>query len=355
MRGLLPRLESWWRRSRPFALATLVDAVGSTPLPAGTAMAVDGEGEMLGAISGGCVDADVASIAEEVLRDGRPVLRRYGPAGSGGGLFDVGLTCGGTVTVWVEPVHGGSASWLPALAAAVREGRPVALATRLDGATPGHLVVLPDGGGQGSVGDLDDSATTAARRLLPAGGTRLLRVTGPAGDAPGVFVAAHASPPLLAIVSWTPVARPLARIGGELGYRPMVLERRPAFAAQARDADVEVMAGPPEKALRTLRTEGTLDGRSAVVVVLTHDAHVDVPVLLEARAAGAGYLGAMGSAATHRDRSRRLRAAGCGEPALAAVHSPIGLALGGRTPAEVATAIAAELVAVRNGRSMRTG
>jgi xanthine dehydrogenase accessory factor len=348
MRDLLPRLERWWRESRPFALATLVDAAGSTPLPVGTAMAVDGEGEVLGAISGGCVDADVAATAEDVLLDGRPVLRRYGPAGSGGNPFDVGLTCGGSVTVWVEPASADGAPWLPALAAAVREGRPVALATRLDGAVCAHLVVLPDGGGEGSVGDLDDSAVAAARRLLPEGGTRLLRAAGPAGDAPGVFVAAHASPPLLAIVSWTPVARPLARIGGELGYRPVVLEHRPVFAAQARDAGVKVVPGPPEKALRTLRAEGALDGRSAVVV-LTHDARVDVPVLLEAVAAEAGYLGAMGSAATHRDRSRRLREAGLGEAALAAVHSPIGLALGGRTPAEVATAIAAELVAVRTG------
>lgn len=344
MRELLPRLERWRRESRPFALATLVDATGSTPLPVGTAMAVDGRGEVLGAISGGCVDADVAATAEEVLRDGRPVLRRYGPAGSGSGPFDIGLTCGGSVTVWIEPASADGAPWLPALAAAVREGRSVALATRLDGEAPSHLVVLPHGGcGVGSVGDLDNSAVAEARRLLSVGGTGLVRAAEAEG---GVFVAAYPSPPLLAIVSWTPVARPLARIGAELGYRPVALEHRPAFAAQAREAGVEVVPGPPGKALRTLRAEGAVDGRSAVVV-LTHDPRVDVPVLWEAVAAGAGYLGAMGSAATHLDRSRRLREAGFEEAALAAVHSPIGLALGGRTPAEVATAIAAELVAVR--------
>jgi xanthine dehydrogenase accessory factor len=344
MRDILPQLAGWWAESRPFALATLVDAAGSTPFPVGTAMAVDGAGAALGAISGGCVDADVAATAQEVLRDGRPVLRRYGPAGPASGPFDVGLTCGGTVTVWIEPVPPDSAWWLPVLAAAVEAGRPAAHAIRLRGSGSRHLVVLPDGGREGSLGagEVDRDAEAAARSLLPEGGTAVLG----SGPQPDVFVAAHASPPRLAIVTWTPVAGPLARIGGELGYRPIVLEHRPVFAAQARDAGVEVLPGLPQIGLRTLRGEGALDGRSAVVV-LTHDARVDVPALLEAVEAGVGYLGAIGSAATVRDRDGRLRDAGLGEAGRAAIHSPIGLPLGGRTPAEVATAIAAQLVAVR--------
>ncbi|MFD7282062.1 XdhC family protein [Streptomyces sp. NPDC059862] len=344
MRDILPQLARWWRESRPFALATLVDAAGSTPFPVGTAMAVDGEGTVLGAISGGCVDADVAATAQEVLRDGRPVLRRYGPAGPDSGPFDVGLTCGGTVTVWTEPVPADGARWLPVLAEAVRAGRPVAHAVRLYDTGSSHLVVLPDGGREGSLGtgEADRDAEATARLLLPEGGTAVIST----GPHPDVFVAAHRSPPLLTIVTWTPVAGPLARIGAELGYRPVVLEHRPAFAAQARDAGVEVLPGLPQTGLRTLRGEGTLDRRSAVVV-LTHDARIDVPALLEAAEAGVGYLGATGSAATVRDRSGRLRAAGLDEAGCSAIHSPIGLPLGGRAPAEVATAIAAQLVAVR--------
>jgi xanthine dehydrogenase accessory factor len=362
MRELLPHLEEWRRRSLPFALATLVEAVGSAPLPVGTAMAVDGRGTVLGAISGGCVDADVAATAEDVLREGRAVLRRYGPADTADSAdsgLGVGLTCGGTLSVWVEPVTADHNHWLPAVAAAVRRGQPVTLATRLDRDRPGHLVLLPGGRWAGSIGgDRQDSrAEAAARLLLPEGGSVLLPAEpyASAGDADGeadarfgVFVAAHAPPPLLLLVSWTPVADHLARMGAQLGYRAVVLEHRPAFGAQAEAAGAEVIPGLPQTTLSSLRREAVLDGRSAVVV-LTHDARVDVPALLEAASAGVGYLGAMGSAATHRDRYERLRAAGMDAAVLAGIHSPIGLPLGGRAPAEIATAIAAQLVMARNG------
>jgi xanthine dehydrogenase accessory factor len=363
MRELLPDLEEWWLRSRPFALATLVEAVGSAPLPVGTAMAADERGAVLGAISGGCVDADVAATAEHVLREGRPELRRYGPADTAddvsGDVSGIGLTCGGTLSVWVEPVVPHRGHWLPAVAVAVRRGRPVTLATRLDPARPGHLVLLPDGSRTGSIGgdQQDGRARAAARLLLPEGGSVLLPAGSyaPPGDANedpdarfGVFVTTHAPPPLLLLVSWTPVADHLARMGAQLGYRVVVLEHRPAFGAQAEAAGAEVVPGLPQTTLGSLRREALLDVRSAVVV-LTHDARVDVPALLEATSAGVGYVGAMGSAATHRDRHKRLRAAGMDAADLARINSPIGLPLGGRAPAEIATAIAAQLVLARNG------
>ena len=337
-----------------FALATVVGTWSSAPRPAGAAMVVSASGEPTGSVSGGCVEAAVYELAQEVMSSGEPVLQRYGV--SDDDAFAVGLTCGGVIDVFVEPVDAASYAQLPAVLASVRAHEPVAVATVVDG--PGnvgaHLVVWaaldrPAEGGLGSR-RLDDAVADDVRGMLDHGTTGLLRI-GPDGerrqDELAVFVQSFAPPPRMLVFGAIDFAAAVSRVGKFLGYRVTVCDARPVFATARRfpDAD-EVVVEWPHRYLQST----PVDGRT-VICVLTHDPKFDVPLLEAALETDAAYIGAMGSRRTHDDRLARLREEGVTEEALARLASPIGLDIGARTPEETAVSIAAEIVAHRWGGS----
>ncbi|MGF1661327.1 MAG: XdhC family protein [Kineosporiaceae bacterium] len=241
------------------------------------------------------------------------------------------------------------------LAAAVRAGFPVVVATVLDGGTAGaKLLVAPGSEPLGTLGDpaLDEVVARDALGELAAGTSRVRRY-GPRGQAGrtdvGVFVESFAPPPRMVIFGAIDFAAALARVAKVLGYRVTVCDARGMFATPARFpvAD-EVVVGWPQ---RYLADAGTGLGPRDVVCVLTHDPKFDVPAIVAALATGVGYLGVMGSRRTHADRVVRLRAAGVDDAGMARLHAPIGLDIGARTPEETAVSICAEIIAVRSGRT----
>ncbi|HEY2427317.1 MAG TPA: XdhC/CoxI family protein [Acidimicrobiales bacterium] len=243
-----------------------------------------------------------------------------------------------------------------ALRDAVKAGRPVALATVIEGppATLGAKLLvgpgLPPAGGLGD-DDLDRVVARDSLGELEAGrsGTRHY---GPRGEARqqdlSVFIESFAPPPHLVIFGAVDFTAALLRVAKFLGYRVTVCDARAVFATRQRFplAD-EVVVDWPNRYLEKVGPE--LGARDAVCV-LTHDAKFDVPALVSALATGAGYIGAMGSRRTHAARVERLRAAGVSDGDLARVMSPIGLDLGARTPEETAISICAEIIALRTGR-----
>jgi xanthine dehydrogenase accessory factor len=237
------------------------------------------------------------------------------------------------------------------LAAALRSDTPVALVTRLDGAQAGaKLLVFADE----TVGDLGtpglNFAGAGEARALLAVGENALRSFGENGEPVGVevrvFIAAYAPKPVMYIFGAIDFSRAMARIGKYLGYRVTVVDARPVFATKARipDADEIVVSWPDEFLERA-----PVDARTALII-LTHDVKFDIPLLQVALRTEAGYIGAMGSRRTHANRVDALRAAGVGENDLARISAPIGLDIGARTPEETAISIAAEIVALREGR-----
>jgi xanthine dehydrogenase accessory factor len=265
--------------------------------------------------------------------------------------FAVGLTCGGTIEVFVEPVSAATWPELADLAAAIDAGELVAVATivRGDGPVGRHLVVSPTGV-TGSLGDdyLDHVVADVARGLLESGVTRTVQV-GSEGrrkaEELDVFVASHAPPPRLIVFGAIDFAAALVRVGKLLGFQVVVCDAREVFATERRfpEAD-EVVVDWPHRWLATQQ----IDARTAICV-LTHDPKFDVPALEVALRTAAGYVGALGSRRTHVDRLERLREAGLTEAELDRLHSPIGLDLGARTPEETAISIAAEIVQNRWG------
>jgi xanthine dehydrogenase accessory factor len=359
VRDVLAELISIWRAGGTAGLATVVRTVRSAPRPPGATMLVAPDGTVTGSVSGGCVEAAVYELATEVVQTGRPQLQRYGISGfSSEDPFAVGLTCGGQIDVFVEPISRGTFPQLQAVADGIAAHRPTAVATVIAHPDPdrlGRRLVITAESVRGSLGSARSDAAVSddARGLLAAGRTAVLTY-GPDGQRQGigmeVFVASHAPPPRMLIFGAIDFAAALARQGDFLGYRVTVCDARPVFATPARfpTAD-EVVVDWPHRYLAAQAEQGGIDAQT-VICVLTHDPKFDVPLLqLALRLPQVGYVGAMGSRQTHRDRLNRLRAAGLTEAELARLASPIGLDLGARTPEETAVSIAAEIIARRWG------
>ena len=380
MREVLDDLMKRYDAGEEIGLATVVATFQSAPRPPGASMLVTHGGEAVGSVSGGCVEGAVYDLAQSVMASGDPVLERYGV--SDDDAFAVGLTCGGILDVFVEPVSRTTFPELADVAADVRAGRPVALATVVEHPDPTllgtRLVVRFDGAGA-VVPDENhgsEAATHAFRQGLPsagwsdrmvdavtddvlgllASGTSAPLTYGPDGERRGegmrVFAWAFAPKPRMLVFGAIDFAAAVARVGGFLGYEVTVCDARPVFATATRfpEAD-EVVVDWPHRYLAAEQEAGRIDGRT-VIAVLTHDPKFDVPLLEVAlRLPEVAYIGAMGSRRTHDDRLARLREAGLTEAEIERLHSPIGLDLGARTPEETAVSIAAEIIAGRWGGS----
>ena len=384
MRDILNKVTKWWEAGETFGLATVVSTYRSAPRDPGAALAVSPDGEVTGSVSGGCVEGAVYELSMDVSQTGNPVLQTYGV--SDDDAFAVGLTCGGILDIFVEPVDQARFPELGDIAAAVERGEPVAVATVIGG--PGQVGArrviwgraAPDqintdqantgqtntgqtgsdgsddgwhAGASGTLGSgarLDAAVDDDVRGMLAQGVTGIRRYGAHGerrGDELSVFVNAFAPPPRMLVFGAIDFAAAVARVGKFLGYHVTVCDARQVFATKSRfpDAD-EVIVEWPHRFLA-----GTSIDSRTVICVLTHDPKFDVPLLEVALRTPAGYIGAMGSRRTHEDRIERLREVGLTEAELARLRSPIGLDLGARTPEETAVSIAAELIQLRWGGS----
>jgi xanthine dehydrogenase accessory factor len=330
VKDVLDTLERWTQEGLRVATATVVRTERSAPRDPGAVLAVSERGEVAGSVTGGCVEPAVYEEAQAVLAGGPPRLLEFGIADDE--AFEVGLPCGGTVHIFVDALD-------PALVApiadAVRNERPVALAMRVAGDRIGEKqLVYVDGGPDGAIAE-------QTRPLLARG------QTGFVDDE--LFVSSFAPRPQMYVFGAIDFASALCSIGRFLGYRVTVCDARAKFVTPERFPDVdELVVDWPDRFLAS----APVDERTAICV-LTHDSKFDVPILKQALATDAGYIGAMGSRRTTERRAERLREEGVGDEDLARIHAPIGLPIGSRSPEEVAVAIAAEIVSVFNAKVPR--
>ena len=354
MRELLPVIDRWRAEQKRVALATVVKLYGSAPVPLGSKMAISSAGEMTGSVSGGCVESAVAQEALAILESGRPRLLVYGIADEL--AQSVGLACGGTIEVFVEPLSAKSTEMAGTTAQglfeeAVRLGRLVALATVLTGLAIGAKIRIQAGGE--SSGTLEDGALTAAVQARAASCLAALqseRVTLESAAGPvEVFIDVQPPQPRLFIVGAVHIAAALVTYANVLGFRTVVLDARTAFATPERFAHAaELIARWPADALAAQNLD-----EGSCVVVLTHDEKIDNPALAVALRSPARYVGALGSRKTHAKRVAALRELGLGDAEIARIHAPIGLPIAARRPEEIALSIMAEIVAVVNGEGVR--
>jgi xanthine dehydrogenase accessory factor len=340
---------AWLAEGRRVVAATLVETLGSAPLEPGAEMLVDDTGRIEGSVTGGCVEGALVEEAQGVLAGAPPRVATYGISDQQ--AADVGLMCGGTVRVFVHEL--GRPDALEAARDAIGAGRPVALATLLDGPAAGARMAVGDDevvGGLGHTALLDDSVARDARGFLDEGRSTIRRYSAK-GETMGsdlrVAIQAFATPPRMVIFGAIDFSASLAELATKIGFRVTIVDARAAFAQGARfSAHAEVVVSWPGPYLE----RQALTERDAVLV-FTHDAKFDEPALVAALAGGAGYVGALGSRRTHADREDRLRAAGVAEEDLRRINSPCGLDIGARTPAETAIAVLGEVLALRAGRA----
>jgi len=358
MRDILDTLLEAWRSGETAGLVTVVRTFKSAPRDPGASMLVTPDGAATGSVSGGCVESAAYELANDAIGGAAPLLERYGV--SDDDAFAVGLSCGGVLDVFVEPVSRVTFPQFEAVAADIEAGRPVAVATIIEHTDPARvgrrLIVRPESA-EGSLGspEADQRVTDDVRGLLAGGITATLGF-GPEGERMGegmrIFVNSFEPAPRLIVFGAIDFASALARLGGFLGYFVTVCDARPVFATPARFPGVdELVVRWPDQYLTEQIEAGRIDERT-VICVLTHDPKFDVPILKAAlRGPRVSYIGAMGSRRTHSDRVQRLLKAGLTEEEIAIVHSPIGLDLGARTPEETAVSIAAQVIALRWGGS----
>ncbi|MFL0457530.1 XdhC family protein [Brachybacterium paraconglomeratum] len=362
----------------PCAVATIVSAQGSVPRPVGTSMLVGADGALHGSLSGGCVEGAVLEACREALETGRSSVRSFGFSEED--AFAVGLMCGGSLEVLIQPFApppSGAQSPL----GTVDDPAPAAYVTRLPHRSDAPRTVAPEGDdarrparpegedadGPRAVllaGDGAEEVRGALTALLPpemleAGSARvavMLREarTGtlrlPAGASTiDLFVEPRIRPAHLVVCGANAFGQALVEAARPLGLRITLCDHRPAFTDPTAFPGAEVVRAWPHRFLAAAAERGDLDARS-MVCVLTHDPKVDVPVLATALRLDIAYVGAMGSRRSDRDRRTALREAGVGEEALSRLRSPIGLDVGAGSPAEVAVAILAEILAVRAER-----
>ena len=353
MKELLPTLEAWRLEGEGIGRAVVVRTFGSAPRPEGAVLLRADDGRIAGSVSGGCVEGAAAEEIERARRDGHSRVIRYGISDEE--AWDVGLACGGTIDVLIEPS-------LPAAVEAGARDRSIAVATVLpadapppdfgasppgDGEPPQPpIVVAADGIVEGSLGSpaADAALVGAVREALLRGTSRTVEIEGRS-----VFVEAFPARPRLVVVGAVEVARSLVRFARELGYETIVIDGRASFATPERfppDQVDRLIVGWPDEVADEIGL-----GPDDAVAVLTHDVKFDEPAIVEALRRNCRYVGAVGSRKTQGDRRERLRAAGVGENELARLRGPVGLDLGGRAPAETALAIMAEVVANRYGGS----
>jgi xanthine dehydrogenase accessory factor len=311
VRELADSIERWRARGDRVALATVVATRRSAPRPVGSKLIVSERGELLGSVSGGCVESDVAVTAAEVIAEGTPRLLTYGIDDEQ--AWSVGLPCGGEIDVFVERFEGE----LPDSA------EPAVALTVLTGERAGEHRLVPG----------DEVEPGPSRVLELEGETVFAEVLGP--------------PPRLIVVGGIDTAEELCRSAKALGWRTAVADPRPGLVTRERlPSPDELVVAWPAEALEQLAP-----GADTAVVVLTHEERLDVPALVSALASEAFYVGAIGSRRTQGKRRERLLEAGVGEEELERLAGPAGLDLGGHSPAETALSILAEVLAVRAGRS----
>lgn len=310
----------------PVGRAVVTGTWGSAPRLAGATLLATADAQLAGSVSGGCVEGAVVEAIGEAIRSGVPRLLRFDVSHER--AWEVGLACGGSVEILVEP--------------AVRDD--VLAAAR----SPGGVVVPSIISGE-VLGAPDPSTRTAVREeaalALAAGASRVVTV----GER-RVFLEVFPQPRTLLLIGAGHLSELLVTLAKPLGYRTVVADPREPFLSPERfpGADLLLPMWPAEAF-----AEAGVDEATAVCV-LSHDPKFDEPALELALRSRAGYIGAIGSRKTQAERRAKLLAAGFTEAEVARIHGPIGLDLGGRQPAEIALAILAEITRERYGVSVRS-
>ena len=304
---VLRTAESWRKSGRRVALGTIVKTWGSAPRPVGAMVAIRDDGQVVGSVSGGCVEDDlIEKIRTRAVAAEKPQLVTYGVTNEEATRW--GLPCGGTLQLVMEPLteRSGVAELLQKIASQQLVKRRLEMDSGRATLEPGRW-----------------------QDVLEFDGRVLSTVHGPRWR--------------LVLIGAGQLTRYLAEMARMLDYHVVVIDPREEYAAGWDLPAVPINRSMPDDVVRSLE----LDGHSALVA-LTHDPKLDDLALMEALKSAAFYVGAIGSKKNNDARRERLREFDVSDDEIARLRGPVGLYIGSKTPPEIAVAILAEMTAVRH-------
>ncbi len=309
----MPELAlDWHLAGKGAVLATVVETWGSAPRRIGGQLVINKDGEMQGSVSGGCVEGAVVLEAIDALEAGTHKLLEYGVSDQD--AFSVGLACGGTIRILLEPVGTAlSQDMLQRLVDHRAARRSVAYWVNVN---------------------------TAERSLSIEGHAERFRMDKSGFEADGeTFVAIHNPPLRMVVVGAVHIAQALVPMARIAGFDPVIIDPRASFGSDERFPGETILEDWPDEALEQLG----VDARTALVL-LTHDPKLDDPALIYALKSDPFYIGALGSSRTHAKRVERMKELGFMDADIDRIHGPIGLNIGAATPSEIAVSIMAQVL-----------
>ena len=301
---------AWRRAGYPVTLVTVVQTWGSAPRPPGALLAVRGDGVVSGSVSGGCVEDDLIARIKSGERSNQPGMIAYGVSQDEAARF--GLPCGGTLRLVQEPLL--DTAWVEEVLRRTSSHRLVSRTLTL---ASGEVVLADAPRGAGLAFD----------------GLRLTAVFGPRWR--------------LLLIGAGQLSQAVVRMALMLDFEVLVCDPRDAYQDTAALAGVKRLPGMPDDVVRSIDPD-----IHTAIVALTHDPKLDDMALLEALTSDAFYVGALGSTRNQAVRKQRLAEHFELTPdELNRLHGPVGLRIGAKTPAEIALAVMAQIVEVKNARS----
>ena len=309
---ILPTALVWKERGDSVAIATVMQTWGSSPRPVGSQMIINNKGEIYGSVSGGCVEGAIIEEAVDCLNTGKSLSLNYNVTDED--AFAAKLTCGGSIKILIQSIDSCfSNDALRTLVSKIINNEAVGYI--IDNNIVQNKIILSDN---------DFSVELLSKQ---------------SGFIDEKFIVVYPLPLKMLIIGGVHIAQFLSEFASLSGFAVSVIDPRPAFAAESRFPNIEILNLWPDEALKLAK----LNDRTAVIT-LSHDPKIDDLALLSALNSSCFYIGCLGSNKTHQKRLERLKNKGCSKALLKRLHGPIGLPINAETNAEIAVSIMGEII-----------
>ena len=305
---ILTPTSFWLKEKRRIALATVISTWGSSPRPVGGQMAIDENGEIIGSVSGGCIEGAVISEGIDSIKDGKSRIKDYGI--SNDMAWEVGLACGGELKVLIQPLNLED-EIVYSIVDSIKKRKIVKL--KIDCSNGDRII---DNTINNQISHFDKLNNEFIHIIDPK--------------------------PRLFIIGAVHIAQALVSLANVADYEIVLIDPRDHFATKDRFPNCKIINEWPDEALSKFHLDS-----SSHLVTLTHDPKIDDLALIFCMKKNFGYIGSLGSKKTHNKRCERLIEKGFDEIELSKIHAPIGLDIKAKTPAEIATSILAEIINYR--------
>lgn len=336
MHEIKSRILPWVDINKKFALATVIHTWGSSPRPIGSAMAISEDMEMIGSVSGGCVEGAVVKKAMEVLKSGKPQHLSFGVADED--AWAVGLSCGGKMQVLLEPfvAYTNNLVWAT-LKDALEYNRGCVLISKINNEANEQLLVFPD---RSTVGNETEELIDAALKAYKERKHQVFEYEGAS-----YFAQVFPRKSQMIIIGAAHITVDFVNFANQFGFETIVIDPRGIFANKTQ------FTSPPDQLIADwpaeVMNQFTFDPYS-YAVILSHDPKIDDQALHHLLRSNVAYIGALGSRKTHAKRVARLEKAGYTEEEISRIHGPIGVNINAKTPKEIALSIIAQIIQVKN-------